>query len=76
MKLSELQDELEDLQNKLTVIYETANALEITQERGELTSEQANWILDGIIENIEKSEEKAGKLVEEVIKMCSILKSL
>lgn len=76
MKLSELQDELEDLQNQLTVIYETANALEITQGRGELTPERANWILVGIRENIKKSEEKAGKLVEEVIKMCSILKSL
>ncbi len=76
MKLYDLQNGLEDLQIQLTVIHETANALEITLERGELTPEQTGWILFGINKNVEESEAKAGRLVEETIEMRKILEAL
>lgn len=76
MKLYDLQNELEDLQIQLTVIHETANALGITLERGDLTPEQAGWILSGIEKNVEESEAKAGRLVKEAIEMGKILEAL
>lgn len=73
MKLFDLQDELEVLQSQLTIIRETANALELTLDGGAVSTEQANWILIGIEEKVKKSEEKAGELVGEVSKICKIL---
>lgn len=76
MKLFDLQDKLEDLQSQLTIIRETANVLEITLSEGGVSVEQANWILLGIREKIEKSEEKAKELVGETNKVYKILEAL
>ncbi|MEZ3435696.1 MAG: hypothetical protein K1W34_13970 [Lachnospiraceae bacterium] len=73
MKLFDLQDELEVLQSQLTIIRETANALELILEGGAVSMERANWILIGIEEKVKKSEEKARELVGEVSKICKIL---
>lgn len=73
MKLFDLQDELEVLQSQLTIIRETANALELILEGGAVSMERANWILIGIEEKVKKSEEKARELAGEVSKICKIL---
>lgn len=76
MKLYDLQDELEDLQSQLTIIHETTNALEITWSGGELTVDQANWILYGIREKVEKSKEKAEELSKKMFETCKVLEAL
>lgn len=55
MKISEMQDRLEDLQNELLIISETATAIETSLNEGNLTSSQIGWALIGVIRSIDKS---------------------
>lgn len=64
MKVLELEDRLESLQNDLLIIYETANALEIPLAEGALNLEQVSLVLVGITKNIRKTAESIGELVE------------
>lgn len=76
MKILELEDGLENLQNELLIIYETANALEIPLGEGALNPEQVCFVLSGITQNIRKAAGTAEKLVGETMKIRSMLADL
>lgn len=76
MKLSEMQSQLENLQNDLSIISETTTAIETSLDEGVLTSGQLGWALIGVIRNIEKAVDDSGKLVEAMIKIRSTVEGL
>ena len=43
MKITEMQDRLEELQNELLIILETATAIETSLNEGSLTSSHIDW---------------------------------
>lgn len=76
MKISEMQDRLEDLQNELLIISETATAIETSLNEGNLTSSQIGWAFLGVIRSIDKSAKDVESLVEEVIEKRKAIESL
>lgn len=76
MKLSEMQSQLENLQNDLSIISETTTAIESSLDEGILTAGQLGWALIGVIRNIEKAVDDSGKLVEALIKIRSAVEGL
>ncbi len=76
MKISEMQDRLEELQNDLLIIYETATTIEISINEGGLTSSQIGWALNGVTRNIDKSVKDVGSLLNEVSEKRSVIESL
>lgn len=76
MKISEMQDRLEDLQNELLIISETATAIETSLNEGNLTSSQIGWALIGVIRSIDKSAKDTENLVEEVLEKRKVIESL
>lgn len=76
MKIAEMQDRLEDLQNELLIISETATAIETSLNEGNLTSSQIGWALIGVIRSIDKSAKDAENLVEEVLEKRKVIESL
>lgn len=69
MKITELQDRLETLQLKLSIIHETSNAIEICLENNGLRADQLEFVMLGITESIKKAANEVEKLVNETIKM-------
>ncbi len=76
MKITEMQDRLEDLQNELLIIYETATAIETSLNEGNLTSSQIGWALIGVIRSIDKSVKDVESLVEEVLEKRKVIENL
>lgn len=76
LKITEMQDRLEDLQNELLIIYETATAIETSLNEGNLTSSQIGWALIGVIRSIDKSVKDVESLVEEVLEKRKVIENL
>lgn len=76
MKVLALENKLEDLENDLLIIYETANALHILLSEGSVTAEQADTVLWGITNSISNSLGRIKWLVEETMKTRKILESI
>ncbi|MCI9025245.1 MAG: hypothetical protein HFG92_12515 [Dorea sp.] len=76
MKVLALENKLEDLENDLLIIYETANALHILLSEGSVTEEQADTVLWGITNSISNSLGSIKWLVEETMKTRKILESI
>jgi len=76
MKITEMQDRLEDLQNELLIISETATAIETSLNEGNLTASQIGWAFLGVIRSIDKSIKNVENLVDETIKMRGVLEQL
>lgn len=76
MKITEMQDHLEDLQNNLSIVSETANAIEASLSEGILTVDNVRWALIGVIRDINKAVSDSEKLVDAVIKIRSAVEGL
>lgn len=76
MKITEMQDHLEDLQNNLSIVSETANAIEASLSEGVLTVDNVRWALIGVIRDINKAVSDSEKLVDAVIKIRSAVEGL
>jgi len=76
VKVLALENKLEDLENDLLIIYETANALHILLSEGSVTAEQADTVLWGITNSISNSLGSIKWLVEETMKTRKILESI
>ena len=76
MKIIEMQDRLEELQNELLIISETATAIETSLNEGSLTSSQIGWALIGVIRSIDKSVKDVESLVEEVLEKRKVIENL
>ncbi len=76
MKITEMQDRLEELQNELLIILETATAIETSLNEGSLTSSQIGWALIGVIRSIDKSVKDVESLVEEVLEKRKVIENL
>ena len=76
MKITEMQDRLEDLQNELLIISETTTAIETSLNEGNLDSSQIKWAFLGVVRNIDESAKEAGNLVKEFAEMRSVIESL
>lgn len=76
MKIAEMQDRLEELQNELLIILETATLIETSLSVGSLTSSQVGWALIGVIRNIDKSVKDVESLVEEVLEKRKVIENL
>lgn len=64
MKIYEMQERLEELQGELSIISETANAIESSLNEGILRADQIGWALIGIIRNIDKSIKDVEMLID------------
>lgn len=76
MKITEMQDKLEKVQNRLSAIYETTNAVSASLEYQILRADQVGFAMSGIMENIDIAVREIGDLVEETIKVRSVVESL
>lgn len=76
MKITEVQDHLEDLQNNLSIVSETANAIEASLSEGILTVDNVRWALIGVIRDINKAVSDSEKLVDAMIKIRSAVEGL
>lgn len=76
MKITEMQDHLEDLQNNLSIVSETANAIEASLSEGILTVDNVRWALIGVIRDINNAVADSEKLVDAVIKIRSAVEGL
>lgn len=76
MKITEMQDHLEDLQNNLSIVSETANAIESSLSDGILTVDNVRWALIGVIRDINNAVADSEKLVDAVIKIRSAVEGL
>ncbi len=76
MKITEMQDRLEELENELLIILETATAIETSLNEGNLTSSQVGWALIGVIRSIDKSVKDVESLVEEVLEKRKVIENL
>ena len=76
MKIIEMQDRLEELQNELLIILETATLIETSLSAGSLTSSQVGWALIGVIRSIDKSVKDVERLVEEMLEKRKVIENL
>lgn len=76
MKLTEIQDRLEEIQNRLSTIYETTNAISASLDYEILTADQIGFAMAGVLENIDTTVREVGTLVEETIRMRKVVGSL
>lgn len=76
MKITEMQDRLEELENELLIILETATAIETSLNEGNLTSSQVGWALIGVIRSIDKSVKDVESLVEEMLEKRKVIENL
>ena len=76
MKILDLENKLEDVENDLLIIYETANALHILLSEGSVMAEQADTVLWGITNSVSDSLKSVKYLVEETMKTRRILESI
>lgn len=76
MKITEMQDRLEQVQNRLGTIYETTNAVSASLGYQILRADQVGFAMSGILENIDIAVREVGDLVEETIKVRSVIEGL
>lgn len=76
MKIAELWDKLEDIQNKLCVIYETTNAVGASLDQQILKADQVGFAISGITDNVGSVIKEVESLVEETMKMKKVIESL
>lgn len=72
-KISEMQTNMEKLENDLLIIYETANAIETALDSEMVTAKDIGWALIGVVRNIDNAVKDAGKIVQSVIDMQKVL---
>lgn len=76
MRISELWDKLEDVQNKLLVIYETTNAVGSSLDQQILRADQVGFAISGITDNIGSVITEVENLVDEAIRLKKVIESL
>lgn len=76
MKISEMQDELQELQNDLSIILETVNAVESSLLENVLKPAQVGWALTGAVRSLEKAVNDTETLINETIKMRAVVEKL
>lgn len=76
MKLYEMQNRQEAVQNKLCAIHETVNAIGASLEQGLLKGEQVGYALMDIADSIGNVTREMQGLVEGIIEAQKILESL
>lgn len=76
MKILDLENKLEDVENELLIIYETANALHFLLSEGAITMEQADAVLWGITNDVSDSLENVKCLVKETMEIRNLLQSI
>ena len=76
MKVTEMQGRLEQVQNRLSTIYETTNAISASLDYQILRAEQIGFAMAGVLENINTTVREVGDLIEEAIKMRGVVESL
>lgn len=76
MKITEMQDRLEGIQNRLCAVYETTNAISASLECQILRADQIGFAMSGVMDSIDKAAREVGELVEETIKIGKVVESL
>lgn len=76
MKIAELWDKLEDIQNKLYVIYETTNAIGASLDQQILKADQVGFAISGITDNVGSVIKEVENFVEETMKIKKVIESL
>lgn len=76
MRLSELQNRIENLQGDLCIIAETTNAIASSLEQGVLAGDKIGWALVGIVDKAEKAAKEVEEITKEIIKAERILTNL
>lgn len=76
MKITEMQDKLEGLQNRLSTIYETTNAISASLDYQIIRADQVGFAMSGVLENMDRAVREIGDLIEETIKMRAVVESL
>ncbi len=76
MKISEMQDKLQELQNDLSIISETVNAVESSLTEGVLKPGQVGWALIGAVRSLENAVDDTEALINETIQMQAVLEKL
>lgn len=71
-----MQDELQDLQNDLSIILEMVNAVESSILENVLKPAQVGWALIGAVRSLEKAVDDTETLVNETIKMRAVVEKL
>lgn len=73
MKITELENKLEDLWSNLQIILETVDVIEIAVSSGTLKEHNAEWALTGVARDLSNAIKDVESLTNETIKMRSIL---
>lgn len=76
MKISDMENKMEALENDLFIIYQTANALYVILNKSSITVEQAEDVLRIIMDNVADSIKNVKYLVEETATARRILESI
>ena len=76
MKISEMQDKLQELQNDLSIIMETVNAVETSLTEGSLSPVHVGWVLIGAVRSLENAVDDTEALINETIQMQAVLEKL
>lgn len=76
MKITELENRLEDLGNDLQIILETVDVIEISLSSGVLKEHKAGWALTGVIKNVDNAIKEVETLVNETINIRRNLENL
>lgn len=76
MKISEMQDELQNLQNDLSIVLETVNAVQSSLLENILKPDQVGWALTGAVRSLEKAVNDTETLISETIRLQSVLNQL
>lgn len=76
MKLTEMQTELENLQVKLHVAYETLLAVNSSLNFGILRAEQVEFVMSSVENELQTAIKDADVIIEEVIKTRKVLEKI
>lgn len=76
MGITEIQEKLEEIQNDLCITYETSHAIESVLTQRILDIDKLSFALMGVTERIGQSEKAVGEIVEEIIKIRSIVNQM
>lgn len=76
MKISELEDRLENVTNNLMTVYETINAIGASLDAGGVKAENLTYAIGGVQKCVYETVSEVEGLVVEVIKVKNILQEL
>lgn len=76
MKISELEDKLENVNNKLMMVHETADAISMAVDQGGMKAENLTYAIGGISKSTYEATRDIESLVNEVIKIKAVLQEL